>query len=37
MAELLVKKNDSAGARKAQQEAKKANPKLELPAALKGL
>ncbi len=37
MAELLVKKNDSAGARKALQEAKKANPKLELPAALKGL
>ena len=37
MAELLVKKNDSAGARKALQEAKKANPKLELPATLKSL
>jgi len=36
-AELLLKKNDSAGAKRAVTEAKKANPKVDLPASLKGL
>ncbi|MFM7058192.1 MAG: hypothetical protein ACKO2P_14835 [Planctomycetota bacterium] len=35
MAELLLKKNDAAGARRAVQEARKANPKAELPGPLR--
>lgn len=36
-AELSLKKNDAAAARKAVQESRKANPKVELPATLKNL
>lgn len=36
-AELLLKKNDTAGAKKAIAEARKANSKVDLPAPLKGL